>query len=382
MIVVKDGKVISGDDTGAEGEGEGDTTHVKTLIQKQSDMMKSQEVIIQTQEAQMVELQLKIQQLEAENQKLALEKQLFQEQSQTYEQVLPTPQDDVQQFPSLSNLALPLLDLMSLGLDTRTATGTSTIPSTSTSAFSLEKCIKPEYQKFLPKFAGVEGKSEEPASQNLEVINLPQEQTIVYIPKKVEKKKALVLVPPTQKCVLTKRSNPGTRVPEDNRDPDRYYCDNCACNYKEKSDLRKHQRFMCLKMEFDFICDECQMGFHTDYGVREHYYQVHKKEFLYFCMKCGKGFFHKSKKSNHKKACPKKDEADTHAARALYDANLEKKFKRRTRVEVDVPQEVLDLTKQYQEEENKECEEASAALQKELKKDKLIEVGADDDDSQ
>ena len=43
---------------------------------------------------------------------------------------------------------------------------------------------------------------------------------------------------------------------------------------------------MCLKMEFDFICDECQMGFHTDYGVREHYYQVHKKEFLYFCMKC------------------------------------------------------------------------------------------------
>ena len=97
-------------------------------------------------------------------------------------------------------------------------------------------------------------------------------------------------------------------------------------------------------------------------------------------MKCGKGFFHKSKKSNHKKACPKKDEADTHAARATYDADLEKTFKRRTRVEVDVPQTVLDLTKQYQEEENKECEEASAALQKELEKDKPIEVGGDDDD--
>ena len=60
MIVVKDGKVISGGDMGVEGEGEGDTTHVKTLIQQQSDMMKSQEVVIQTQEAQMVELQLKI----------------------------------------------------------------------------------------------------------------------------------------------------------------------------------------------------------------------------------------------------------------------------------------------------------------------------------
>ena len=60
MIVVKDGKVISGGDMGAEGEGEGDTTHIKTLIQQQTDMMKSQEVVIQTQEAQMVELQLKI----------------------------------------------------------------------------------------------------------------------------------------------------------------------------------------------------------------------------------------------------------------------------------------------------------------------------------
>ena len=49
---------------------------------------------------------------------------------------------------------------------------------------------------------------------------------------------------------------------------------------------------------------------------------------------------------------------------------------------MDVPEEVLDLAKQYQAEENKECEEASAALQKELEKEKLIEVVADDDDSQ
>ena len=205
MIVVKDGKVISGGDSGEEVQEEGDTTHVKTLIQQQSDMMKSQEVIIQTQEAQMVELQLKIRQLEAENQKLSLEKQQLQEQPQTYEQVLPAPQDDVQQFPSLSNIALPLLDPMTLELDTGTAPGTSSSTTASTSAFSIEKCIKLEHRKFLPKFAGVEGKSEEPTSQNLEVINLPQEQTIVYIPKKVQDKQALVLVPPTQKHTLTKR---------------------------------------------------------------------------------------------------------------------------------------------------------------------------------
>ena len=105
---------------------------------------------------------------------------------------------------------------MMLELDTGTVPGTSSSATASTSAFSLEKCIKPEHQKFLPKFVGVEGKSEEPTSQNLEVINLPKEQTIVYITKKVEKKKALVLVLPTQKCVLTKRSNLGAPVPEDN----------------------------------------------------------------------------------------------------------------------------------------------------------------------
>ena len=190
MIVVKDGKVISGGDTGAEVEGEGDTSHTKTLIQQQSDMMKSQEVVIQTQEAQMIELQLKIRQLEAENQKLALEKQQYQEQSQTYEQVMPAPQEDVPQFPSLSSLTLPLLDLMALELDPSTAVaGTSSSATASSSSFALEKVIKPEHRKFLPKFSGVEGKIEEGTSQNLEVINLPQEQSIVYIPKKVERKK-------------------------------------------------------------------------------------------------------------------------------------------------------------------------------------------------
>ena len=203
-----------------------------------------------------------------------MEKQQLQEQLQTYEQVLPAPQDDVQQFPSLSNIALPLLDPMTLELDTGTAPGTSSSTTASTSAFSIEKCIKPEHRKFLPRFAGVEGKSKEPSSQNLEVINLLQEQTIVYIPKKVQDKQALLLVLPAQKHMLTKRSNPGAPIPEDHHDGSRYYCENCSCHYKEKSDLQKHVHFMCMKTEFDFICDACQLGFHTDYGVREHYYHI------------------------------------------------------------------------------------------------------------
>ena len=199
MIVVKDGKVISRGDMAEEVQEEGDTIHAKTLIQQQSDMMKSQEVMIHTQEAQMIELQLKIQQLEAENQKLALEKQQLQEQLQTYEQVLPTQQEDVQQFPSLSNIALPLLDPNTLELDT------GVDPSTSTKLpFAIPSCIKPSTSLETPK------------TESMEVIKLPEEQNIVYIPKKVENKKALVLVPPTQKRVLTKRSNPGAPVAEDN----------------------------------------------------------------------------------------------------------------------------------------------------------------------
>ena len=53
------------------------------------------------------------------------------------------------------------------------------------------------------------------------------------------------------------------------------------------------------------------------------------------------------------------------------------------RVNLDTPQEVLDLAKQYAVEESSESTVATAALEKELTKDKPIEVeGDDDDDSQ
>ena len=112
---------------------------------------------------------------------------------------------------------------------------------------------------------------------------------VIYIPKK----SALVLVPPTQKRVLSKRTNPGTPVPHDGHDPNRYYCENCSCNYVKKPDLTKHVKYMCMKTDFDYICDTCQKGFHTDYGVREHYYQDHKKNTFTFVPSVGKDFFTK-----------------------------------------------------------------------------------------
>ena len=225
--------------------------------------------------------------------------------------------------------------------------------------------------------------SKESAGENIQLMKLPEEENIVYIPKKVDKKQTLVLVPPMQKRVLTKRLNPGVPVATDVWDPTRHYCENCACHYKGKGDLHKHQRFNVMHTEFDFVCHGCQKGFHMDHGVREHYYQEHKKEFLDFCTKCGKGFFHKSKKSNHKNACPKKDGEDKFPPRAAVDEELEQTFKRRMRVNLDTPQEVLDLAKQYAVEESSESTLATAALEKELTKDEPIEVeGDDDDDSQ
>ena len=97
-------------------------------------------------------------------------------------------------FVHITNLLL--LDSSTLDLDTGTVAGTSA----STSAYLIEKCIKPEHRKFLPKFVEVEGTTSElPTSENLEVIKLLEEQNIVYIPKKVQDKQALVLVPPMQK---------------------------------------------------------------------------------------------------------------------------------------------------------------------------------------
>ena len=44
--------------------------------------------------------------------------------------------------------------------------------------------------------------------------------------------------------------------------------------------------------------------------MREHYYQTHLKKALYRCLKCGKEFANKSRKSDHKKSCPQKEQED------------------------------------------------------------------------
>ena len=313
MIKVKEGVIISGDTQTEAGGDEGDKEEEedilpsKKLVVQQSQIIKNQEELLQRQEVQLIALNVRIQQLEVEKAEQA--EQMQQQAMQQTVQPLthPQPQTTLPSVPSLS--LIPILDdddLAQLGMTQQPIVGSST-----RGEFAIENIVKSEHLKFLPKFAA-SGEQSVQSSQNVEVVNRPPEGSgsIVYIPKKVNEQSMLVLVPPTQKRINTKRSNPGIPVAKTNRDPTRHYCKNCACHYKEKSDLNKHVKYNCMNTNYDYICNACQKQFHTDYSVREHYYQEHKKEHLYFCRRCGKGFFHKSYKSNHKKICPKKGQEE------------------------------------------------------------------------
>ena len=285
MIKVKEGVIISGDTQTEAGGDEGDKEEEdilpsKKLVVQQSQIIKNQEELLQRQEAQLIALNVRIQQLEEEKAQQA--EQMRQQAMQQTVQPLthPQPQTMLPSVPSLSSI--PILDdddLAQLGVTQQPVAGSST-----RGEFAIENIVKSEHLKFLPKFAA-SGEQSVQSSQNVEVVNLPPEgsSSIVYIPKKVNEQSTLVLVPPTQKRINTKRSNPGIPVAMTNRDPTRHYCENCACHYKEKSDLNKHIKYNCMNTNYDYICDACQKQFHMDYGVREHYYQEHKKEHLYFC---------------------------------------------------------------------------------------------------
>ena len=382
-IEMKDGKIISSQITEEEEEvepekekeKEEDQSHSKKLIGQQQSIMRSQEQVIQHQEQEKIMLQMTIQKLEVEN------RQLLQQIQQQQQQITTTTAGTIPLLPTVPSLSnIPLLDDVTLDLDLTADVTPEPVPGTSAGPamrgqLAIENIVKPEHLKFLPKFAAKKEGGEDDTgnlpeevqiSETVDVYNLPPEgsSNIIYLPTKVHEKKLLLRVAPTQKRVSNKRWNPGAPVPKDGRDDKCFYCENCSCHYKEKQDLRKHMKWNCMKTDFDYFCVGCAKGFHTDYGVRKHYYKGHKKEFLYFCMKCGKGFVHKSKRSNHKSVCDKKDqEEEEYPARAAYDEELELTFKRRQRVPVNIPPEVPEIAVR----EEQECREAKENLEKELR---------------
>ena len=92
----------------------------------------------------------------------------------------------------------------------------------------------------------------------------------------------------------------------------KFYCNRCPHSYTTRAELLRHQREKCLVTKQCYHCPKCLKGFFGKTGVKEHYFQEHLKTTLHRCLKCGKEFYFKAKKSTHKSGCPKKECADTY----------------------------------------------------------------------
>ena len=384
VVERKHGEGLEGDDDLTQNieEGGSELEHDKKVISQLQALVKSQEQLMQQQETALIQAQMKVKQLEIEK--------TTQQQQQQQQQQFPT-------IPSLSNITdfdditMETLD-QSTVVDLTSLTGVTPIeqqvhvasiptPTTSTSyrrpgPWALQNLVKPEHMKFFAPVKKepvqmeqtetiiqipVQSSGEIPqgvqegvpqvvqqvvaadASTVYKVLAVPpaSKETAVFVTKQDGSKKKVVLVKSAGKR-SGKRANPGVSVAQSLRKGEgegetekRYYCQNCDCHYSKKEDLTKHVKNMCGKTIPEFICEACDKGFHQEVGVREHYYHEHLKKFLYHCTKCNKGFHFKSRKSNHKRVCPNKDEPDKYHGKIDLDPELEKTFKRRKLVEID-----------------------------------------------
>ena len=178
--------------------------------------MKDQENLIQRQDTQIIKLNTRIKQLEMEKNELLKQQQQSEE----------PPMSLLPSIPSLSYIpGLSILDNATLQQLTNPVEPIAGTSSQSRTSFAVEKMMKPEHLKFLPKYLTIGVKKEPEKGEEEDVMEVSEEQqlgvilesalNVIYIPKK----SALVLVPPTQKRVLSKRSNPGTPIPQDGHDP-------------------------------------------------------------------------------------------------------------------------------------------------------------------
>ena len=186
------------------------------------------------------------------------------------------------------------------------------------------------------------------------VINVQPVEKTQYFPK-VDPKTHQVLLVPMQEMSRSYSKRTSTKGPKhpDLREDHRFYCENCPCNYSRKALLDKHVMFNCLKLNKDFVCDECGKKYFDERTVREHYYYQHKKVHLYHCMFCNEGFYFCNKITKHKPACPNQGGPKLYKAMIDLDPVLEQTFKRRIPVEMpeteidpnqaDLPQEVLNV---------------------------------------
>ena len=156
-----------------------------------------------------------------------------------------------------------------------------------------------------------------------------------------------VVIP--RKAVSSLRTDTSGPVDKRLQDPKRHYCKNCKANYTRKDELTYHETYNCLNARRDFICEECNAAYYSDNTLMQHYFKEHMKTFLYFCQKCGQGFYYKPYRSTHRAACPNKDGLDKYegTTKAL-TPELKKKFRRRKQMQVNVPPEVMAIAQKQE----------------------------------
>ena len=147
------------------------------------------------------------------------------------------------------------------------------------------------------------------------------------------------------KGVSKLRTSTAGPVPEKLQDKNRHYCDKCPAHYTRKDELTNHKQNNCLKVQHDYICEECNKAYYSDSTLMQHYYKVHLKQYLYFCRKCNEGFYYKSYRSTHKNACPKKDGPDLYEGNLQVPPEIMQKFRRRTQIQVTAtPSDAMEIT--------------------------------------
>ena len=152
----------------------------------------------------------------------------------------------------------------------------------------------------------------------------------LYVPKLGEGETLILL--PTKMKKPTKLRSSTTPVPEELQDDDLFYCENCEGKYTTRDELNRHVANTCGIKVAEYFCDECPSSFYWKNPLREHYYKMHVKKFLYKCTKCGKGFNWKSRIPDHNRKCPKKDGEDIYEYKLPFDEEIEKKFVKRKAV--------------------------------------------------
>ena len=179
----------------------------------------------------------------------------------------------------------------------------------------------------------------------------------LYVPKITEGQEgqSLVLMP-TKMKKSTKLRESTRPVPEELQDDDLFYCDNCEAKYTTKDELNRHVANVCGVKKPEYFCDECPSSFYWLNPLREHYYKMHVKKFLYRCTKCGKGIHYKSRMPDHNRKCPKKDGEDKYVGKLPYDEEIESKFVKRKAVPVvlDQPENEQQQLQQQQQQQDQQ----------------------------